>query len=55
MNNNALNDFYKVPNIKFDISKLKLDLSMANLDSVRNPGGFGQTTKEGHAFIIFKF
>ena len=26
MNNNALNDFYKVPNIKFDISKLKLDL-----------------------------
>ena len=39
----------------FKAAKLKLDLSMANLDSVRNPGGFGQTTKEGHAFIIFKF
>ena len=26
MNNTAYNDFYKVPNIKFDISKLQLDL-----------------------------
>ena len=26
MNNYQLNDFYKVPNIKFDISKLRLDL-----------------------------
>ena len=26
MNNIEHNDFYKVPNIKFDISKLKFDL-----------------------------
>ena len=26
INNIKFNDFYKVPNIKFDISKLKLDL-----------------------------
>ena len=26
MDNKVLNDFYRVPNIKFDISKLKLDL-----------------------------
>ena len=26
MDNKVLNDFYKVPNIKFDISKLKIDL-----------------------------
>ena len=26
MNNIECNDFYKVPNIKFDISKLKSDL-----------------------------
>jgi hypothetical protein len=26
MNNASLNDFYKVPNIKFDIYKLRLDL-----------------------------
>ena len=26
MNNIEFNDFYKVPNIKFDISKLRIDL-----------------------------
>ena len=26
MNNIEYNDFYKVPNVKFDISKLKIDL-----------------------------
>ena len=26
MNNIEYNDFYKVPNIRFDISKLKFDL-----------------------------
>ena len=39
----------------FSAAKIKLDLSMGNIDAVRNAGGFGQTTKEAHAFIIFKF
>jgi len=28
---------------------------MGNLDAVREPGGFGATTKEAHAFIVFRF
>jgi hypothetical protein len=39
----------------FDAGSIKLDLSMANLDAVRSPGGFGNPTVESHAFIIFKF
>ena len=40
---------------QFATAKLTLDLSMANLDAVRNAGGFGQETKEAHAFIMFRF
>jgi hypothetical protein len=39
----------------FNSAKLTLDLSMGNLDAVREPGGFGATTKEAHAFIVFRF
>jgi len=39
----------------FGTAKLTLDISMANLDAVRNAGGFGQETKEAHAFIMFRF
>jgi hypothetical protein len=28
---------------------------MANLDAVREAGGFGNETKEAHAFIVFRF
>jgi hypothetical protein len=40
---------------QFGTAKLTLDISMANLDAVRNAGGFGQETKEAHAFIMFRF
>jgi hypothetical protein len=39
----------------FSSAQLKLELSMAYLDAVRNAGGFGTETKEAHAFIIFRF
>ena len=40
---------------QFGSAKLTLDISMANLDAVRNAGGFGTEAKEAHAFIIFRF
>ena len=39
----------------FGSAKLTLDISMPNLDVVRSAGGFGSDTKEGHAFIVFRF
>ena len=39
----------------FGNAKLTLDLSMANVDAVRDAGGFGNPTKEAHAFIVFRF
>ncbi len=39
----------------FGSAKLTLDLSMQNLDAIREAGGFGNETKEAHAFVIFRF
>ena len=39
----------------FGSAKLTLDVSMGNLDALREAGGFGSETKEAHAFIIFRF
>ena len=39
----------------FGSAKLSLDLSMSYIDAVRAAGGFGQQTKETHAFVMFRF